>query len=519
MLPFKISCYDKTDGKFKDLNIGLFLNNEDDSILKSDNFAFKVSASYDWNSKKSNCCFVVTDGKVHNIYNNRIASSSEKTISLKRKEYYIIDNRIFSFPVLDNENNIKYPFDIVSLNFDTNANRFFVIHDINRCRLPASMIFEQSLIKRIKEYSGVDISVLNNTDFLSDARFDNGCAMIGMHLLQTYINSYSDIKDFRECINRGVKSAYGWLYYSDSTIKKKAKEALKEYKDNSFETLPDFVQKYISDSRVKDGEKNVLSLYNLGFSENDFICFKKMFKNFGNTSYNRYVQLYNFLNNNCNRPIGVSEALSYILLNTKKGKNCTVAYFFSTLDSFETTNKRENINLEKEIFEAIIEGNFKSESLIISDKIIKIREKNKIEMLNQYPEINLSEFPYSPLNILRINSKEDVPNGVLIPGTDEILFCFDNSCYSSAEEKTKYLLVDLNRQSYKIYGFVKSIYSNPYLALLYSNGEKQGYFNNYMLDRDIYIINNILSKYVFPQYIESKVCNIFMNDNCVNYPA
>lgn len=133
-----------------------------------------------------------------------------------------------------------------------------------------------------------------------------------------------------------------------------------------------------------------------------------------------------------------------------------------------------------------------------------LRTKKKNEMLAQYPELVFPDNDFLPIEFKRIsNLKDFMINSFFRFKKNTILFSF------SLRGNEMCLEINLDSQSYKIYSLVQSSFGTQYTALLYGDGEKQGYFSQCMTDADIKIIDDMLSEYIFEKYLENKFTSVF----------
>lgn len=535
MIPFNLKCYNEDTGIDEYVKIGLFLQNpEENKELVCDNFVFETNIKYNYGTTTTAAVTVVlTDGTMHKKY-EMIGEGHAKTVEIESKKYFVLDSHI-KFPVLDDNNDIRYPFEVLSIRYDTSHNRFIgkinTIQNFTYFNIQFSQdeIFKPKIIEKVKKISGVDISsvkekyTMKYTMRYSENKFAN------IKMLQNYIDCYSEIKEFRECIEKGIESAYRWVVYKPETIKKKAKEAFTQLNGiniANISDLPSYIKKYINDDKSKDSEKNILYLFRKKFSEEDFKTYKKIFRNFGNVGNKRYENFESFVIHFLGSNVPPKEVLNYIVLNTSKDKNCTVAEFFNRFAFFENAKRYRKIDVEEEMAKAILSGDFKSNLEALNTEVNKIETLRIKAAFKQYPDIDFSEAEdwSNSMAMFRLKDESDLPDrfkqylsryrGLLstrdiLPAEDEICFIFNNrSFYSDEKDMDKFLKVDLSNQSIKIYGFI----TNEYLALLYndkSSKKKQGYFSQYMTDKDIATIEKLLSEYIYPKYINKKFDQVF----------
>ncbi len=534
MIPFNLKCYNEDTGVDEYVKIGLFLQNpEDNKKLVCDNFVFETNIKYNYSTPTAMVTVALTDGTTHKKY-KMIGNGHAKTVEIESKKYFVLDSLI-KFPVLDDNNSIKYPFEALSIRYDTSHNRF--IGKINtiqnfpysNIQFPQDEIFKPKIIEKVKKISGVDISSVKE-------RYTMGYSenkLINVHMLRNYIDCYSEIKEFRECIEKGVDNAYRWVVYKPETVKKKAKEVFAQLNNISIANISDlplYIKEYIENDKSRDGEKNILSLYRRKFTEEEFKTYKKIFKNFGNVGNKRYEHFESFVIKFLGNNASPKEILYYITLNTAKGKGCSPADFFCSFEIFENKKKYENIDVEEEMAKAIFAGEFKAKKENINARVAEIKQFMSFEAFRQYGNVDLSSIDQwdLPMVAFRIKEQKDVPklfsrecefNRSLIPKTDEIVFILNtHSNFSFEDDMDKYLIVNLREQTYRIYGPVETNYSrSKYIGLLYdTKGDrtgykegKAGYFDRYMTDNDIKLINKMLAEYVYPKYIGQKVGEIF----------
>lgn len=522
MIPFNLKCYNKDTGVDEYVKIGLFLQNpEDDNNLACDNFVFETDIKYNFGATTTATVTVVlTDGTTHKKY-EMIGEGHAKTVEIDSKKYFVLDSHV-KFPVLDDNNDIRYPFEILSIRYDSNNNRFIgVIGKVQEfyCNItfPQDEIFKPEIIEKVKKISGVDISSIKERYIMrySENKFVN------IRMLQNYIDCYSEIKEFRECIEKGIESAYRWVVYKPETIKKKAKEALSQLGDNTINDLPLYIKEYIEKDKAKDSEKNILSLCRKKFSEEDFKTYKKIFRNFGNVGNKRYEHFESFVIHFLGSNVPPKEVLHYITLNTTKGKKFTVAEFFNRFEFFENKKICEHIDVEEKMASAIFAGDFNVKKEEIRQRADELKQLMIANAYRQYEDIDLSDvnqWDFS-MAIFRIKGKQDIPghflnsvfdSGVLVPDTDEIAFILNTYSTSSNEEgMDKYLIVNLSKQIFRIYGLVELAYSEKkYLGLLYRSDDSQkktAYFDKYMTEDDIREIKKILAKHVYPKYVRQRI--------------
>lgn len=502
MIPYKIKGFNKKNSQMEELTVGFFSIEEDiDSKLASDNIAFYF--------KKMNKCVIIRSGSEHAFtFTPTPTEIAEREVVVFGKKRILLESSCCFFPVLDEHNQIKYPFSFIGcLLFNENKNtfEFDVIENLfYGCDIPRDTAFDEGFVKKVLDYSGVDISSLKNR-YGSRYSYDKQYSyLISVRAIDGYVSAYSQSKEFRECIDKGIESAYEWVFNTLPTVKKKAKEALKAYKDNSIDTLPEFVRKYISKNNAKDGEKNIVSLYSLGFTEADFKAYKRIFKNFGNVGYGRYTDFDKFLKVNHDKPLDAFQVLDIIKSNTGSNTGCSVADFFSTFNSIQNAKKYENIDLENKFYESAVCGAFPNDRGSFFTELNLLRTKKKNEMLAQYPELVFSDNDFLPIEFKRIfNLKDFMINSFFRFKKNTILFSF------SLRGKEMCLEIDLDSQSYKIYSLVQSSFGTQYTAVLYGDGKKQGYFSQYMTDADIKIIDSMLSEYIFEKYLENKFTSVF----------
>lgn len=529
MIPFNLKCYNEDTGVDEYVKIGLFLQNpEENKELVCDNFVFETNIKYNYGATATAAVTVVlTDGTTHKKY--EIIGNHAETVEIESKKYFVLNSQV-KFPVLDDNNDIKYPFEILSIRYDSNNNRFIgvigKVQEFYNITFPHDEIFKPEIIEKVKKISGVDISSIKERYIMrmrySENYSENKFANIRM--LQNYIDCYSEIKEFRECIKRDIKSAYDWVCYTSATVKKKAKEALAQLGDNTINDLPSYIKEYIEKDKAKDSEKNILCLHRKKFSEEDFKTYKKIFKNFGNVGNRRYENFESFVMRFLGNNVSPKEILYYITLNTAKGKKFTVAHFFNNFELFKIKKKYENIDVEKDVADAIFAGNFGADAEKICSKVEEIRQVRVNESYRQYESIDLSGTDQwdMPMVTFRVKERKDIPklfsreckfNGALVPKTDEIVFVLNtHSNFSFEDDMDKYLIVNLREQTFRIYGLIETAYFFPskYVGLLYNTKEgKTGYFDKYMTDKDIKLINKMLTEYVYPKYINQKINDIF----------
>lgn len=501
MIPYKIRGFNRKTSQTEELTIGLFSpSKEIDDKLTSDNIAFYFS-----NIGK---CVVPLFGESGEYCVLGVSSSDEalgEVVVSKKK--CILLSVYWGFPVLAEHCQIKYPFKFIcNLTFHEATGNFeFDVMEKAPflCTAPRDAIFNEGFVKKVLDYSGVDISSLKDKygqrDYCNDET-----PLANINPIEGYVKACSQSKEFRECIEKGIKSAYEWVFHTMPTIKKKAKAALTAYKDNSIDTLPEFVRKYISENIAKDGEKNIVSLYSLGFTEADFKAYKRIFKNFGNVGYGRYTDFDKFLKVNHDKPLDAFQVLDIIKFNTKPNAGCSVADFFSTFNSIQNAKKYENIDLENKFYESAVCGALPNDRGSFFTELNILRTKKKNEMLAQYPELVFPDNDFLPIKFKRIfNLKDFMINSFFRFKKNTILFLF------SLRDKEMCLEIDLDSQSYKIYSLVQSSFGTQYTALLYGDGKKQGYFSQYMTDADIKIIDSMLSEYIFEKYLENKFTSVF----------
>ena len=514
MIPFKLFCNDFYTRVDQYVKIGISLGNEeDDNQLTCDNFAFEVQHNYDWKTKIHSRMLVLTDGTIHKISETKSEGCEKAEIG--GKEYFCVPVPSI-FPVLDESDNIKYPFEGLRINFDNTTKKFLTLtltptsSSIRFVPLPQNELFKPEMVKKIKERSGVDISRLKGSKY----------SLYAKGVLE-YIDCYSHIEEFRECIDKGIKSAYDWIFYSFATVKKKAKEALAQLGDITTNDLPSYVKSHIEEDKSKDSEKNILSLYRRKFTEEDFKTYRKIFRNFGNVGNKRYECFESFVLRFLGNNVPPKEVLYYITLNTAKGRKFSVAEFFNRFEFFENKKICEHIDVEEEMANAIFAGDFNVKKEEIWQRADELKQLMQANAYCQYENIDLSDVNQWDFSvaIFRIKGKQDIPghfsdsgvaSDILVPDTDEIAFILNTySTFSDEEGMDKYLIVNLNKQIFRIYGLVELAYSEKkYLGLLYRSDDSQKkteYFDKYMTEDDIREIKKFLTKYVYPKYVRQRI--------------
>ena len=165
MLPF--TFVDKI--KNKRYKCGLFLADEKtgENILKENNFAFSIG----YNSySKAVSAFIPNGNSSENMILNRYIGDVKKIIDRNARSKYVLDISFDTpFILLNDNDEIAYPFSCVvvgTFKSKFNFSKFLLSTDtakiFSKLKLPICEIEDESLIKRISEQSGVDISPLIN---------------------------------------------------------------------------------------------------------------------------------------------------------------------------------------------------------------------------------------------------------------------------------------------------------------------------------------------------------------------
>ena len=155
MIPFNLKCYNEDTGVEEYKKIGLFLENQvDNKELTCDNFVFRTNIKYGFSTVTQSNTVVLTDGSMHKKY-EMIGKGQGKTVEIESKKYFVL-NSLIKFPVLDDNNDIKYPFEALFIRYDTNNNRFIgkikTIQDFSysNIQFPQDEIFKPKIIEKVQ---------------------------------------------------------------------------------------------------------------------------------------------------------------------------------------------------------------------------------------------------------------------------------------------------------------------------------------------------------------------------------
>lgn len=507
MIPF--TFVDKYNRKYK---VGVTLPNIESgkNDLTPDNFAFLGYAMYSpkkyyllvpGNQNSSDNLTVTTVSKLQDYYSATLDTG--KRVKIIRFEEFI---------ELDENNEIMYPFRSVRVSFRPERELFCNENTaINSVWLPIYAIEQGSLIERIKELENVDIRPVVKLYKEKEPKFSS----IPAKYLETYISAYKNIPEFRKCVENGVGEIKYWIKYSFATIKNKSKEMLKLF-DNK-ETLPTYVKSNIDKNNKRDGEKNILELYNLGFKEDDFSLYTKLIGSFANTYVRRFTDLYNFVNDNNKESPKYS--VSEVLKMTGKNKTASRKFFTqfnsiqSNLSFYNKYSLLDITELENMIKSSIINGTFVENADAIRTEIENFDKKSDEYSLRQYPELTVpNDFFDFDFDIYRIKDIKDIKSNQEKEMWDKFhpFFCKlkegEIALFIKKDNEHFLGIANLINQKFDLY----CLHSHPYynniiLAKIVDANKPCGYFSEHLDNHFIEKIQSCLSKYFYESFVKIRL--------------
>lgn len=509
MIPFTFT--DQYNRKYK-VGVALLDRESGKNILTLDNFAFLG-------------CLMYSPTKYYLLVPGNQGSSDNLTVTTVSKlqdySFATLDTgkrvrviRCEDFIELDENDEIMYPFKSVRISFRPSSGLLCNENASISSDFPSIPIYaieQGSLIKRIEELENVDIRPIIK---LYKEKEPKSSSVPAEHL-KTYISAYKTIPEFRKCVENGVGEIKYWIRYSLATVKNKSKEMLKLFNDK--ETIPTYVKSIIDKNNRKDGEKNILELYNLGFKEDDFSLYIKLIGSFANTYVQRFTDLYNFVNDNNQESPKYS--VSDVLKMTGKNKTASRKFFtqFNSIESNLSISNKSSLlditELENMIKSSIVNGTFVENADAIRAEIENFDKKSEEYSLRQYPKLTVpNDFFDYDFDIYRIKDIKDIKSNQ----EKEMWYKLFPWCRKLKEGEIAFFVKKDNEHFLGIANLINQefdlccLHVHPcsnsiYLSKIVDRNKPCGYFgkhlDNYFLEK----LQSCLSKYFYEPFAKIRL--------------
>lgn len=421
----------------------------------------------------------------------------EKSVILKDGEYYFQVNHFANFLQVDDNDNIIYPFKCYSFDIGTIKQSTLTLAKSTKYTnlLPVDLLLNEPLILKILKETGVDIESYVTVSKLWDRSF------IHLDEFNKYIKYYYEIPEYRKCVQSGIAEAFTWTKYAFKTVQSKAKEMYSEVRKVQGE-LPDYIKKLcIQEGKYQYTNKQIIKLYNLGFTAQCFLMFQKIFKNFAYSSFLKFMWVYDMCDEFFPNKYECIDILNFIQYNASSRCQKSTSNLFDFLEYCKKA--MNNIPTLDSAFKQKICDHFVSTGLT-SDVCYylksEIKEKNKqlfYDCFNQYTNIS-----YSNKYLQRISHFSDLPEyirnwfycyisefvyigkkDIFEPNKDEIIYLY--KVYSNNNVVREYIVkINLSNQSFTTHDRGK---------LCTMNDEITQY------------ISTFLNQHVFPKYIDAVI--------------
>lgn len=499
--------------------VGVFLIDNDTgrNILTPNNFVFYGAQTYSpaiyyllvpKNQNLSVNLSVTVVNKLEDNYTKAVLDNGKKVNVVGLYHYR-------NFIELDENNEIMYPFKSIAVSFSLakGLDCKEKTKGFEMTPIPIYAIEEGSLIQRIKDLTDVDICPIIR--LYKEKKPKSSVIYAGY--LENYILAYKSIPEFRKCVENNIGEIKDWVKYSLTTIKNKSKKMNKLLENKGGSSLPAYVKSYMTDNNVKDGEKNILELYNLGFTEDDFSLCKKLIGSFANTYVQRFLSLYDFVNDN-NRE-NPQYSVSEVLKMTGKNKTASRKFFtqFNSVQSnFHISSKYSLLDiteLEEMIKSSIVNRTFVENLGAIRTEIENFDKKTEEYSLRQYPQLTIPDdfFEYD-FDIYRLKDIKDIVldqerkmwykllpwNRKLKEG--EIVF------FVKKDDEPFMGIVNLINQRLDLYCLQSyRPFINPALVKIVDKNEPCGYFNEHLDTNFLEKLQSCLSKYFYEPFAKIRL--------------
>lgn len=533
MLPF--TFVDKI--KNKRYKCGLFLADEKtgENILKENNFAFKFDYIY---YTKTFSAYIPNGNSSENMSLEFHKGSGKKIIDSQAHTRYTLDiNFATPFILLDDNDEITYPFGCITVGTfksKLQLSKFSMSADtskiFSKLKLPICGIENESLIKKISKQSGVDITPLINY-YKKLVKSDcYNFAEVPITVLNNYIEAYKCIPNFKVCINNGLTDSYNWLKYTMPTIRKKAKEAVAVLGNTPINTFPSYVLSRFKGKPDKGCEKNIISLYKLGFREEDYNTFDKLFGKYSDNFIKHFFSLYDFMNDG--RHIYTpSDILSMIGSDKSECQDFFIRYNIIVKNINDINRNRifpVPDSLMLEVKNAIKRHCLISSYERIYDSLTDFYLSTFDLAYKQFPELTFPEDASltDGTKIFRINNRDEIDDSKRkLLGDNynnlkkgDIVFFLKDIVYVKGNDKVFLYggIANVIDNRFFLNGLVESFssYNSDYAwehsSLLFdSNLGETAYAREYCAKDFIQEIKVCLNKYLFEPYAKTRIKSIF----------
>lgn len=507
-----------------------FFTAEDFLNDKEKNIAFFKGAGY-YNGKNNYEVFLFKKSKNDDTYyyvDSVDASGFQDlrgcTVKINGSKYFVFEEYFPFLQLSEDKSTLAYPFGFYFIempsNFTGNNQMLLSCKRLQNSVRGVMSIdrFDEKLIKHIQDIDGVDI-----TPYIDFHKKHLSGFYITVSLLYKFIKHYSTISEYKQCVDLNFSEALTWCKYSVQTVKKKSAEALKSIDLSS--SYPQYVQDLLQENINKQG-LNIISLYKLGFKEEHFKLFKKIFKSYNKLSYDRFLTLYIFLSeySDCN----VLENIFSVLKNNIMSFDKSVAFFFSEFMRIIDNKLLLDNKVLKDTATYILNNEFFLKKTEIQGILLGQRKGKIIESFAQYPDVQ-EEYYGDKFNIKRINKILDCPayvisciddlcasfyidvlHNAIAPNQNELAFQF--TLYNSDEDKF-YVKVDTATQNILVFFADTNVNHKLFCRCLYNSKNSFPYYiqNHSKQDEFKFVVNEVQSfvyDKVFPKIIDNKISSL-----------
>lgn len=437
-------------------------------------------------------------------------SLRHRSLIHENDEYFIRIRCNSRLVEVDSNNHIIYPFKFYDITTNgksgSDINISIVSSVLHHTKMVAVEFLEQpTVVSDILTETSVDIS--NYVKILKSQNF----SYIHVDRLSKYINLHSKIPEFRRCINLGIPDTVDWVGLKEPTIKKKSVTICKLLDVNLGDNIPDYIRSFFGETRCTHHTDNLISLHNLGFTENNFKLYIKLFTNFGTTHFSRFMMIYD-MHRKYQGNTDIDRILDIVKHNSDKGHRKSVPAFFATLSYYQRASDTIQSLGEEFMKKAynFICNDFLTDDIYnaLYEEIKTENNKNFYELFCQYPDIDFNN-DY----LQRITCFDDLSSDwkslfcrysfanwtfdyidALEPQKDEILFILKDN---DSIEQQFLIKVNLNSKSFRAYELTTSRFET-----LYSRDKSiEEKFNTYL--------SRIFNRFIFPVYIEKTLKEMF----------
>lgn len=432
--------------------------------------------------------------------------TNNKTLLFENGDWYIklksYNVRCQSFFEVDDNNNVIYPFVPYYICFPSTDADVIKLRkkEVNNI-IPIEILSLNSVKDTIKKETGVSIVPLIN----SLQQISSYSSISGKDV-DNYIKFYNQFPTFKKCCDIGTNEISLWVTLSVKTMAKKMQEIDNILKDIVIDDIPDYVKYLLKTEFFQNISKNILFFYKIGFNEQDFKDFKRIFKSFGQSSCTRFMLIYNLCERFDSGKYSVADILSIIQKNISLEQNSSVRAVFQNVKKFISAEKLIPMlgsDFVKRVYTAFITSGLTVNLCNSFEQ--EIITNNKSMFYNQFT--HYPNLIYNNNQLVRITKFEQLPSyikqgfwrcqdfsclyplnypDVFEPNESEILFLYNDYCY----DELLLVKVNLKMRTFDVFYNGKNITSK-------------------CTNTTISYLSNIFNDHIFPTYINMTINEIF----------